>query len=183
MQAPGSILQPMDRTLISWIAVGMSVALAIAFSDLEETVQLPWFVEIMMKVVRSIGLWSQISPNPHHTAIFFATMWSLSPLLLYLLFIGRHTYFPLSKWRPERAIRSTLAALILAVAFVAFTIFGLGADAEFFRASTSRHSFSNVVFGSRLNSGFFGSAIIFFNCYCVLAAGIYLTRTVKRRHR
>ena len=182
MQSFGPSLHPIDRTLLTWIAFGMVASVAIAVLGLEDRPDIPLFLQPSMVAVRSIERWAQLSSHPQHTAIFFASMWSLAPGLFYVMCLQRDSYFPRSKWREERAIQTTMAAVVLTVAFFAFAVVGFGSDSDFI-TSPSRRSFRGLVLESRLGSGFFGSLIIFFTCYCIVGAGTFLHRIIKGKHR
>jgi hypothetical protein len=174
---------PLGGLLFGWVGVGVTVSLGIAFSGLEDVAQLPRFVEVMMKLVKSIEPWSLASPNPRHTAIFFATMWALSPIILFLAFRERDLYFPPPDWPRQHELSTTLMVLALAAALVAFMIFGYGNDPFSWGDLDSRRSLRKLVLSSRLHAGMFGSGFVFFTPYTVAAAGVLLHRTFKRRDR
>jgi hypothetical protein len=176
----GTHKTPLGGLLLGWVGVSVTVSLAIAFSGLEDAAQLPWAVQAMMGLVKSIEPWSMASPNPRHTAIFFATMWAISPAVLVLVFKERDLYFPPPDWPGNSEIATTLMSIALAAALVAFMIFGYGNDPTYWGDLDSRRSLRKFVLGSRLHSGAFGSLLVFFTAYTVSAAVVLLYRTFSR---
>jgi hypothetical protein len=169
----------MDRTLLVWAGVGLSLALAIPVFGLESNHELAPPLSVVPQLVRSIDYWALGAAHPQHVRVLFSMMWLLAPLLVAAMIRSHDRFFPLDRWRPERASRVTAAAIVLAAALVAVTVFALGSGVEPIPDAQQRRSLFGLLLRSRISSGVFGSAIIFFTCYAVLAACIYSYRTLQ----
>jgi hypothetical protein len=167
-------------TMIACALMGISLSLAIAMLGLEQMPRLP-ILQAVIETVPAIELWARVSKFPEHTSLFFAVLWLLTPLLVWLLVENLEDFFP--QQRHVRSPRLAAGMFAVAAALVAIVVLGAAAPAAISDQQNSRRSLTHGMLQSRVSMGFFGGLLVFFTCYTTIGCIYFSVRSLKEAGR